>query len=317
MSRPLRLEFPGALWHVTARGNERKAIYRDDEDRRDWLELLGAVVGEWNWVLHAYVLMPNHFHLLVETPDRTLSDGMRQLNGVYTQAFNRKHKRVGHLFQGRFKGILVSEDTHLIELLRYIVLNPVRARLCKTAGQWAWSNFRATAGKSRQPKWLAVNRTLSLFSASNRALGRKRYAEFVHSARDVEYQPWEQLRGQIYLGGEEFAQAMQDRIEKDTEAKEIPRAQRNPARPGLARIVSVVCKLTQTTEEALHRQQRRGARLIVTWLGRHFHYSHREIGELLGIGRAAVGRLEAVTKSQMEKDKALRTFVTRCLGELK
>ncbi len=98
---------------------------------------------------------------------------------------------------------------------------------------------------------------------------------------------------------------------------EIPRAQRNPARPGLARIVSVVCKLTQTTEEALHRQQRRGARLIVTWLGRHFHYSHRETGEVLGVGRAAAGRLEAVTDSQMEKDKSLRTFVTRCLSELK
>ena len=318
MSRPLRLEFSGALWHVTARGNERKAIYRDYEDRRDWLELLGTVVGDWNWKLHAYVLMPNHFHLLVETPDMTLSDGMRQLNGVYTQAFNRKHKRVGHLFQGRFKGILVSEDTHLIELLRYIVLNPVRARLCRHAGQWAWSNFRATAGKSRQPKWLDVNRTISLFSAGSRTLGRRRYAEFVHSARDIEYQPWEQLRGQIFLGDEDFAQAMQARIEDNqTAAPEVPRVQRNPARPGLPRIVSVACKLAGATAESLRRQQRSDARLAVIWLGRHFHYSQRELGGVLGIGRAASGQIEEAAKLQIEVRKTLKTLINRCLMELK
>lgn len=317
MSRPLRLEFPGALWHVTARGNERKAIYRDDEDRREWMELLGEVVVDWGWILHAYVLMHNHYHLLVETPDLTLSDGMRQLNGVYTQKFNRKHKRVGHLFQGRFKGILVAEGTHLIELLRYIVLNPVRAKLCRTAAQWPWSSYRATAGKASAPKWLEINRTLSLFSNSSRALGRRRYAEFVHSARDLEYKPWEQLRGQIYLGDEEFARAMQIRIEKESEAPEVPRSQRNPARPGLDRIASQACKLTGVDAVELKRQQRNETRMLTIWVGRHFHYSQRELGDMLGIGRAAAGRMETAAKQRLEHDAKLKSLLKRCLAELK
>lgn len=316
MSRPLRLEFPGALWHITARGNERKAIYRDDEDRVEWLDLLGRVVVDWGWKLHAYVLMPNHFHLLVETPDRTLSDGMRQLNGVYTQAFNRKHKRVGHLFQGRFKGILAAKDTHLIELLRYIVLNPVRARLCGHAGQWRWSNFRATAGKSMQPKWLEVERTLACFSSGSRALARRRYSEFVHSARDIEYNPWEQLRGQIFLGDDGFAREMQARIGKEADAPEIPRAQRQPARPGLPRIAATVCRLADVSEESLRRQQRSDARLAVLCVGRHYHYSHREIGELLGIGRAPTGRMEAAARQKLEQDRPLRSLISRCLQQL-
>jgi len=317
VSRPLRLEFPGALWHVTARGNERKEIYRNDEDRVAWLELLGAAVADSGWILHAYVLMPNHFHLLVETPDSTLSQGMRQLNGVYTQAFNRKHKRVGHLFQGRFKGILVSEEGHLIEMLRYIVLNPVRAKLCRSAGQWRWSSYRATVGQTRAPAWLNTRRTISLFSRSSRAEGRRKYAKFVHSARDVEYQPWEQLRGQIYLGDDEFAKTMQDRIEKSANDVEIPRPQRNPGRPGLQRMVTVACKIAGVPAESLTRQHRSDARLMVALLGRQFHYSQREIGEVLGVGRAAVSMMERNAKKHQEASQKFRTQLKLCAEALK
>jgi REP element-mobilizing transposase RayT len=136
MARPLRLEFAGALYHVTARGNERRSIFLGDADgdRAAFLGILGETCDRFNWICHAYCLMTNHYHLLLETPDANLSKGMRQLNGVYTQYVNRAHGRVGHLFEGRFKAILVERERYLLELARYVVLNPVRAGMVGTPG---------------------------------------------------------------------------------------------------------------------------------------------------------------------------------------
>ena len=122
MARPLRLEFPGALYHITSRGNRREAIYDDNADRANFLELLVDIIERCNWRCHAYCLMTNHYHLVVETPEANLSKGMRQLNGVYAQRFNRRHNRVGHVFQGRPSVILVDKDSYLMELARYVVL---------------------------------------------------------------------------------------------------------------------------------------------------------------------------------------------------
>ena len=140
MARPLRIEFDGALYHVTSRGNKREDIYLDDIDRLIFLDVLAEVCRRFNWVCHAYCQMTNHYHLLIETPDANLSLGMRHLNGVYTQKFNYHHDRVGHVFQGRYKGILVEKEAHLLELARYIVLNPVRARM---VGNGVVSRLRA------------------------------------------------------------------------------------------------------------------------------------------------------------------------------
>jgi REP element-mobilizing transposase RayT len=129
MARPLRIEFDGALYHVTSRGNDRKAIFKDNHDRDLFLDILAQITVRFRWICHAYCLMNNHYHLVIETPDGNLSKGMRQLNGVYTQAFNKRHRRVGHVFQGRFKGILVQKDSHFLEVCRYVVLNPVRAKM--------------------------------------------------------------------------------------------------------------------------------------------------------------------------------------------
>ena len=148
MARPLRIEFAGAVYHVTARGDGQEDIYLGDDDRRLFLEVLGEVCERFDWVVHAYCLMDNHYHLLVETPNANLAKGMRQLNGVYTQAFNRGHARVGHVFQGRYKAILVQKESYLLELARYIVLNPVRARMVRSAKDWPWSSYRSTAGQS-------------------------------------------------------------------------------------------------------------------------------------------------------------------------
>ena len=160
MARPLRLDLPGAFWHITSRGNERKNIFRSDADRRLFLELLGRVSRRYGWIIHTYVLMSNHYHLVFETPRATLSRGMQWLNGVYSQRFNKRHNRVGHLFQGRFQSFLIEADQYLNEVLRYVVLNPVRAGMVARPEDYRWSSYRAIAGYEPSPDWLATGSVL-------------------------------------------------------------------------------------------------------------------------------------------------------------
>ena len=161
MARPLRIEYEGALYHVTSRGNAGQDIFLGDTNRARFLDVLAQVVERFQWVCHAYCLMTSHYHLLVETPDANLSRGMQYLNSVYTQAFNRHHGRAGHVLQGRFKSILVEKEGHLLELARYVVLNPVRAKMVRSARDWPWSSYRATAGMAEVPRFLTVSWILS------------------------------------------------------------------------------------------------------------------------------------------------------------
>ncbi|MCX5812281.1 MAG: transposase [Proteobacteria bacterium] len=140
MARPLRIEYPGAFYHITSRGNAGQDIYLDDTDRQRFLAILAGVLEDYHWVCYAYCLMSNHYHILIETPDPNLSAGIRQLNGVYTQSVNRRHGTRGHIFQGLFKSILVKKESHLLELCRYIVLNPVRAGMTLSPDIWQWSS---------------------------------------------------------------------------------------------------------------------------------------------------------------------------------
>jgi REP element-mobilizing transposase RayT len=234
MARPIRLEFSGAIYHVTARGDRREAIYDDDEDRVLFLDWLGVVATEFNWVCHAYCLMSNHYHLVIETPDGNLSKGMRQLNGVFTQISNRRHRRSGHLFQGRYKAILIDADSYLMELTRYVVLNPVRAGMVTEAGDWPWSSYLATIGASAAPEWLATDGLLAQFG-KRRATAVKRYMEFV--AAGVGKEPiWRHLNRQVFLGSDTFIERAQKLGKSQAQSADvnIPRAQRRPPAKSLA-----------------------------------------------------------------------------------
>lgn len=202
MTRPLRIEFPGALYHITARGDRRAAIYADDADRMEWLDILAEVCVRFNFIVLAYCEMVNHYHLIVETPDGNLSQGMRRLNSVYSQHFNRRHKQVGHVFQGRYKAILVQKQSYLLELARYVVLNPVRAQRVKLAEDWAWSSHQAMLGKTPAPGWLDTGWLLGQFGGPG-ATACAAYQRFVAAGVGAA-SPLRQVRHQLMLGDEEF-----------------------------------------------------------------------------------------------------------------
>jgi len=248
MTRPLRLEFAGALYHITSRGDRREDIYENDKDHQSFLQLLGQVCDRHNWLCHAYCLMSNHYHLLIETPDANLSKGMRHLNGVYTQSFNREHSRVGHVFQGRYKAILVEKQSYLLEVARYIVLNPVRAQMVRSAREWPWSSYRATAGLASCPTCLHTDWILAAF-------GRRKqqavdaYKQFVSEGKG-QPSPWQVLRNQVYLGSEAFVDKMQKHIEQDKELDEIPSSQRRPVAMSLEEYQGRHKKRNAAIEEA-------------------------------------------------------------------
>ena len=273
MARPLRLEFPGALYHITSRGNRREAIYENTEDREAFLTILGDVCALYRWRCYAYCLMGNHYHLLIETLDGNLSKGMRQLNGVYTQTFNRLHQRSGHVFQGRYKSILVEKESYLLELARYIVLNPVRATMVRSAREWRWSSYRATVGQQAVQPWHEVKGLLSIFGR-RKSVAVEKYKQFVADGKN-QPSPWQALKNQVYLGDDQFVEDMQDRIADEENLAEVPSAQRR-SRP-------------QPLEDYKTTSNSRDDAIVAAyWSG---GYSMKEIGEHYGLHYSRVSRI--------------------------
>jgi len=163
MARPLRVSIPSGIYHVTARGNAKADIFLNDADRRDFLDRFARTIGRREWICLGYCLMPNHFHLLIQTPRPNLSAGMQSMNGSYAQAFNRRHDRGGHVFQGRFHAAVVQRDDHLLAAVRYVVMNPVAAGMCSDPREWAWSSHNAVMANQRQSILVAVDELLDHF----------------------------------------------------------------------------------------------------------------------------------------------------------
>jgi REP element-mobilizing transposase RayT len=253
MARPLRIEFPGAVYHVTSRGDRREPIFVDDEDRFALLDVVGQAMSRFSGELLAYCLMGNHYHFVLHTRQANLSSLMRHVNGVYTQLFNRRHDKIGHLFQGRFKAILVDRDAYLLEVCRYVELNPVRAKMVRKPEAWPWSSYRAHVGQAAAPDWLDVDGLHGYVlgreprGASDHRRAALQYAELVASAPDARL--WDvALKQQIYLGDDAFVERMQARVEpKRAATKEVPRAQRQ-----LPRTLDQWMKQSGSREEALY-----------------------------------------------------------------
>ena len=280
MTRPLRIEYPGAVYHVTSRGNEKKPVFKDNQDRLNFLNTLQHANKRYNWICHAYCLMTNHYHLLIETPDGNLSIGMRQVNGVYTQLFNNRHGRTGHLFHGRYKAILIQKDSHLLEVCRYVVLNPVRAKMVETPAAYPWSSYRATAGSAKIHPCFTTEWILGQFSGK-RGKAEQEYRKFVSwgiGKRTI----WTDVRGQAILGEEAFVNRFVGHLRKQKEVPEITRCQKYLKRPALEKLFP---------DDILRNKRKRDFRIGEAV--RKHGYLQREIAVHLGLNYATVSRLIA------------------------
>lgn len=310
MARPLRLEFPGALYHVMSRGNEKSIIYRDDEDRRTFLAILAAVIRKERWLLHSFCLLGNHYHLLLETPLGKLSHGMHALNAFYSQRFNRRHQRSGHLFEGRFKALLVEKQSHLLELHRYVVLNPVRAGLAARPEDWTWSSYRATCGRARVPPWLEVKWTLAQFGRTHEAAVES-YVRFVLSAVETALPV---VKRQIYVGSPEFVADMGRRLGHRTLDSEIPLVQQRPSPPTLDEIRSLVSSEWNVPVKALSRPRTSEPKVAAIYLATQLtDVAKREIGEAFGVKRGRVSNV--ISEVERGRYRSLRGRLTS-LGEV-
>lgn len=278
MTRPLRIEFADAVYHVTSRGNGRQKIFLDEQDNRKFLELFGKTIERFNWICHAFCLMVNHYHLMIETPDANLSKGMHHLNATFCQAHHKRHDTVGHLFQGRFKAIVVDRESYLLELARYVVLNPVRAGLVARPEDWSWSSYRATAGLpvSEESEFLTTSWLLGQFGPDE-TTARRRYLDFVSSGIGLD-SPWPQLQSQLFLGKETFIDKIKDAIPEKTAVKEIPKLQRYANRPQLKEIFAD-WKIKKKRDEAIIASH-------VT-----YGYEQKEIANFLGIHYTTVSHV--------------------------
>lgn len=311
MARPLRIHYPNAYYHVTCRGNERKDIFKDDRDREVFLERLQSSLGIYTVRLHSYVLMANHFHLIVETPKANLSEFMRHFNVSYTAFYNRRHRRAGHLYQGRFKAIVVEADSYLLELSRYMHLNPVRTASMRRLGfkeqlrylqKYPWSSLDGYLIYGRRKPWVVYDEVLGYVGGS-----RKRYERFVEQGLQGGYRtPWEDLRGQVVLGEESFWEGVKRRWVKGSgSVKEQPSLRvLQRIEPGaILKEAAVYFKLRPeelTTRPSGYRDQRA---LVMEMMHRYGRIKQEEIGRHVGnVDYTLVSRERKRLREKIEHD---------------
>ena len=300
MARPLRIEYADALYHVMSRGNDRRAIVEDNADRTRRLEWLQRTVEVYRWRLHAFVLMDNHEHLFVETPEPNLSAGMQHLNGSYTSYYNRRHRRVGHLFQGRFKAQLIEDEGYYWEISRYIHLNPVRAGLAKRPQDWGWSSYPGYRLRSRELPWMTYERVLREFG-ERLAQARRAYERFVMAGvSSPPESPWDGAVQGLILGGEAFVAKVRRMLSGRPADRAIPADRALRSRPPLSGIIEAVAKEfgVDAGSWAVGRRTDDASRAMAAYLSRRcFGYRVGEIAGALGYGThggvvAAIRRIE-------------------------
>jgi len=313
MPRPKRIHYEGAIYHVTSRGNERRKIVLDDVDRGLFLKVLAENLEQHQVLCHAWVLMDNHYHLLLETPAPNLSLAMKHVNGIYTQKFNKRHDRVGHLFQGRYKAIVVEKDTYLKELCRYVVLNPVRARMAKHPRDWKWSSYKTTAGLEKPAPWFETQWILGQFGRDLRG-AQKAYQTFVEEGIGIKDSPWDGLRSKIYLGSEAFLNRVHE-VGQTHKTLDAPKYQKHVVKENPEAVIAKVARAYGEKPENLLRAQKRGSEardVAIYLLKRESGLSLKEIGEKMGIGATAVGRRWIQIKARVFSDKKLVKRLVKC-----
>jgi REP element-mobilizing transposase RayT len=303
MARPLRIEYPGAFYHVTSRGNEQKDVFKSQKDREKFLDYLASATERYGAVLHAYCLMTNHYHLLLETPDGNLSQIMRHINGAYTTYFNIKRKRAGHLFQGRYKAILVEFDEYAMELTRYIHLNPVRAGMVALPEEYLWSSYRSYIDMSPAQEWLQQESILAYFGTGT-VNTKQRYRIFVEDLLGTEYEsPLKETFGTAVLGSEGFvAMIAETQIAAKGKDRSILGLQAFASRPEPDAILSAVSSVMGENKKL--------ARQVGMYLcHRHSGKKLKEIGALFSVGETAIAEARRLLSRKLKEDGQLAKAV--------
>jgi putative transposase len=317
MARPLRIELASGLYHVMSRGNERQAIVRDDADRQRRLDWLQRTVETYGWRLHAFVLMSNHEHLFLETPEPNLSGGMHLLNGSYTGYFNFRHRRAGHLFQGRFKSHLIEDEGYYLEISRYIHLNPVRAKLVQRPEQWRWSSYRGYQRARAELGWLTYGRVLGEFGGE----ARRQYERFVRAGIAEPPQcPWGKALGGLIVGSERFALRIRGLLDGRPSDPEVPQLRRLRSRPTLEQIVQAVTARFRLAAEGWAGGSRSddASRAVAAYLGRRqYGYGAGEVARALGYrGHSSVNAAIArVASGNPQLQQVLNALVKRLAND--
>ncbi|MDQ7780583.1 MAG: transposase, partial [Planctomycetota bacterium] len=257
MTRPLRIEFENAVYHVTARGIERRDIVVDDKDRTKWIEYLAQACERHGVVVYAFALMDNHYHLFVRTPQANLSRAVHDLNASYAGWFNRRHGRVGHLLAGRFKAILVDSEGYYWAVSRYIHLNPVRAGMAKRPEDYKWSSYRGYQWPSRKLAWVAYDEVLG--EAGKAGTVYAKYREFVRAGVKVPPEsPFARVVGGLLLGREKFVNEIKRLLGARVEGREVQARRKLRTRPAFERICEVVCGEYGTDPSEVNKKRKRG-----------------------------------------------------------
>lgn len=320
MARPWRIEFEGALYHVLSRGNEQKDIFRDNEDRGSFLNCLGEMSVRFETDIFAYVLMDNHYHILLRTNRANLSKGMQWLGATYTRRFNNRHLRAGHLFQGRFKNIIVQNDAYLMQLSCYIHRNPLRAGIVKRLADFTWSSYPAYAYGKAHPKWLNLDVILSQFRTKER---HRLYREKVQRYSKEEKRLWEDFRHGLYLGTHDFVENLKSTFLTDSAHAEVPQQTKllrlsNPKTilEKAARILD--CNLLDYRRSLRISEQDRDNRdLLIYLLWETGFYKNQEIGDLLGLTYSSISRRANITRAKISKDSKFMNQFKQLKSQIK
>ncbi len=282
MSRPIRIQYPNAIYHITTRGNGGQSIFNSQKDYFLFLEELKKTIEEYNWICYAYCLMPNHYHLLIKTIDPNLSIGMRQLNGNYTQGYNIKNKRYGHLFQGRFKSVLVESEAYLGNIIRYITLNPIKAKLVKSISLWPYSSHNEIIGKKKPAGCVQINESLRIFH-KKRDIAKKEYQKFISQKREKE-ETWQDLRSNFILGSIDFVRNI-TRKYGNSRSRENIKKERFVGRPSLKEVFKNI-------------KSKKERNSLIYKSFKEYGYTQTEIGDQLSLHYSTISRRIDIEKTK-------------------
>lgn len=305
MTRPLRIEYPGAWYHVMNRGRHRERVYHDEIDYATYLEVLSQCCERFNLEVHAYSLMPNHYHLLVRTPEGNLSRVMRHLDGVYTQKYNRRHKLDGSLFRGRYKAILVEEDVYLKQLVRYIHQNPWKAGLEEAVGQHEWTSHRYYIKKRNRPEWLERKFILKYFGKREKEAERKLDAYVKEEASKEFNKRLDGVNWPSMIGGEKFKGWVKDQfLGEKLDDRELSRVKKQNTLT-IEKCLEVACKLLKCEEVEICKSKRGSEnykrRAFIYWSKKEHGILNREIGMILGVGYATISQQYSLAEEEVRK----------------